>query len=67
MLLGFAVPCPPWMTFITATLLGVYAVPPRSLLDIVGGWLNWAGTLLFLGVPIWIAQGLTTVLAVTAG
>ena len=45
----------------------VYAVPPRSLLDIVGAWLYWAGTLLFVGIPIWIAQGLTALLAVTVG
>ena len=45
----------------------VPAVPPRSPLEVVSGWLRWAGMILFIGVPIWLAQGFVALLGATLG
>ena len=45
----------------------VSGVPPRSLPDIVSGWLRWAGMTFFVAVPIWLYQGCLALLGATLG
>jgi hypothetical protein len=48
-------------------IFGSAAVPPRSPLEVLGGWLRWAGMIFLIGVPIWLAQGFVALLGATLG